>query len=101
MPRMPARSKRPFGGKRVMRSVIEMIKDRRRLIVILPALALIACLVGIYVTRDSMANLQFRRARGGRGSSDLVDQRPWTTAQTLAALAVSAEEQRYAREAER
>jgi len=84
-----------------MRPVVEFIRDRRRLIVVLPALALIACLVGIYVTRDSMANLQFRRARGGRGSGDLVDQRPWTTAQTLAALAVSAEEQRYAREAER
>ena len=84
-----------------MRPILEMIRDRRRLIVILPALALIACLVGIYVTRDSMANLQFRRSRGGRGSGDLVDQRPWTTAQTLAALAVSAEEQRHAREAER
>jgi small-conductance mechanosensitive channel len=82
-----------------MRPVVEMIKDRRRLIVFLPALALIACFVGIYLTRDSMATLQFRRAT--RGSSDLVDQRPWTTAQTLAALAVSAEEQRHAREAER
>ncbi len=82
-----------------MRPVVEMIRDRRRLIVILPALALIACLVGIYLTRDSMANLQFRRAT--RGSRDIVDQRPWTTAQTLAALAVSAEEQRHAREAER
>ena len=82
-----------------MRPVVEMIRDRRRLIVLLPALALIACLVGIYLTRDSMANLQFRRAT--RGSRDIVDQRPWTTAQTLAALAVSAEEQRHAREAER
>jgi small-conductance mechanosensitive channel len=82
-----------------MRPVVEIIKDRRKLIVLLPGLALIACLVGIYVTRDSMANLQFRRATSG--SSDLVDQRPWTTAQTLAALAVSAEEQRHAREAER
>jgi small-conductance mechanosensitive channel len=82
-----------------MRPVVEMIKDRRKLIVLLPALALVACVIGLYVTRDSMANLQFRRAM--RGGGDLVDQRPWLTAQTLAALAVSSEEQRYAREAER
>jgi small-conductance mechanosensitive channel len=82
-----------------MRPVVEMIKDRRRLIVLLPALALIACIVGIYVTRDSMATLQFRRATSA--GRDLVDERPWQTAQTLAALAVSAEEQRYAREAQR
>lgn len=81
--------------------VAEIIKDRRTLIVLLPALALIACFVGLYVTRDSMSNVQFGRTRFGRRGNDLVDQRPWTTAQTLAALAVSAEEQRYAREAER
>jgi small-conductance mechanosensitive channel len=47
-----------------------------------------------------MADLSFLRARGGAAGSSLVDQSPWQTAQTLASLAVTAEENEYAREAE-
>jgi len=48
-----------------------------------------------------MAHLSFLRngARNSIGSS-LVDTRPWQTAQTLASLAVTAEENEYARRAE-
>ncbi len=63
----------------------------------LPAVALLLCLIGLYLTRGSMANLSFL----SDGKSALVDQRPWQTIQALAPLAVSAEEQRYAQEAER
>lgn len=57
-------------------------------------------------TNDVMGNLsfvgQFGRAtvRGG-GEKMLVDETPWKTAQTIAAMAVTQEEQQYAREAER
>ncbi len=61
------------------------------------ALALISCIIGNYLTRDTMANFHFR----GQSSEGIVDQRPWNTAIALAPLAVSAEEQRYAREAQR
>lgn len=44
-----------------------------------------------------MADLAFLRAKANRS---LVDLRPWETAETLASLAVTAEEQSYAREAE-
>ncbi len=63
------------------------------------------CLVGAYMTRGAMHHLSFlngkstlgeRSAKGG-----LVDQRPWQTAQALAALAMSTEEKNFAREAQR
>ncbi len=76
----------------------------RRLSVVVPALLLIASLVGSYLTRGSMANLPFLRGGnhvGGRTTNELVDQRPWQTIEALAPLAVSAEEKRLAREAQR
>ncbi len=75
------------------------MKDLRRLLVVIPAAALMACLAGIFLTRGSMANLPFLRARGRHVTSELVDQRPWQTAKAVAALAVSAEEKEYARQA--
>ncbi len=65
------------------------------------ALVLISCIIGNYLTRDSMANFHFTAGRGSQSSEGLVDQSPWNTAAALAPLAVSAEEQRYAREAQR
>ena len=67
------------------------------LAILIPAATLVVCLVTVYLTRDAMNNVSYRRGQ----SAGLVDQRPWQTAQSLAPLAVSAEEQRYAREAER
>ena len=63
----------------------------------LPAMALVLCLVGLYLTRGAMANLSFLADK----NSGLVDQRPWQTVRALAPLAVSAEEQSFAQEAER
>jgi small-conductance mechanosensitive channel len=52
-----------------------------------------------------MANLPFLRGQvpkpGSRANNDLVDQRPWQTIEALAPLALSAEEKRHAREAQR
>ena len=73
------------------------LREGRRLLIVLPALALLLCLVGVYLTRGSMANLSFLH----NPNAGLVDQRPWQTIQALAPLAVSAEEQSFAQEAER
>src|SRR5271168_969637 len=76
------------------------MKFLRRLSVLVPAAVLLVSLVGIFLTRGSMANLPFLKAQQLQTSAgDLVDQRPWQTAQTLAGVAVSAEEHEYAREA--
>jgi small-conductance mechanosensitive channel len=81
------------------------MKELRRLAIVVPALVLIASLIGVYLTQGAMANLPFLRGKGrgagSRGSSDLVDQRPWQTIEALAPLAVSAEEKRLAHEAQR
>jgi small-conductance mechanosensitive channel len=74
-----------------------LFKDGRRVLIGLPAVALVLCLVGLYLTRGSMANLSFL----SDPNAGLVDQRPWQTIQALAPLAVSAEEQNFAQEAER
>jgi small-conductance mechanosensitive channel len=67
---------------------------------------LLVCLTFAWITSDAMAHLPFLKGRSeGRSFSasqdNLVDQRPWQTAEALAALAVTAEENDYAREAER
>jgi small-conductance mechanosensitive channel len=77
------------------------ITSGRALVIFMSALVLISCIIGSYLTRDSMANLHFATGRGTHSPEGLVDQSPWTTAAALAPLAVSVEEQRYAREAQR
>jgi small-conductance mechanosensitive channel len=78
------------------------MKFFRRLAITVPAALLVLCLVGIWLTRSSMVHLPFRQGKGRAGTQNsLVDQRPWQTIESLAPLAVSAEEQSYAREAER
>jgi small-conductance mechanosensitive channel len=81
------------------------MKFLRRLSIAVPALVLVVCLVAIYLTRGAMANLPFLKARkagaAAGGMAGLVDQRPWQTIQALAPLAISAEEKRFARDAER
>src|SRR5579859_6860236 len=68
--------------------------------------AVILCLVGTFATRGVMEHLSFLHGQrtgwnAAPKSYGIVDQRPWQTAKTLAALAVSAEELELAREAER
>jgi small-conductance mechanosensitive channel len=83
------------------------ISGRARVVSLLVLVVLLGlCLVFSWTTRDSMANLPFLsgndRARGLVDTQKtLVDLRPWQTAQALTALAVTAEETEYAREAER
>jgi hypothetical protein len=73
--------------------------SRPRLVIVLVLLIVLAVtLAGAY--------LPFLQARKGKWtgayvSRGIVDQRPWQTAATLAALAQSAEEREFAREAER
>ncbi|HEY1768485.1 MAG TPA: mechanosensitive ion channel domain-containing protein [Terracidiphilus sp.] len=64
---------------------------------------LIACLLLSWTTRGVMAHLPTLngRARTSTAGQSIVDPRPWQTAQALAPLAVSAEENECAREAER
>jgi small-conductance mechanosensitive channel len=77
--------------------------SRGRLVLVGVAAAVLAvCLLASFLTRGAMANLPFLRGQQpGAGTSELVDQKPWQTVAALAPLAVSAEEQALAREAER
>jgi small-conductance mechanosensitive channel len=65
---------------------------------------LVLCLAFSWTTRDAMGHLSFLQKPADRldaGQSTLVDLTPWQTAQAVAAMAVTAEETEYAREAER
>ncbi|MHB1701444.1 MAG: mechanosensitive ion channel family protein [Acidobacteriaceae bacterium] len=77
----------------------QMLSGVRMLMLLGMAAVLVVCLVFAWMTRDSMEELSFLRAN--RAGHALVDLRPWETAETLAAMAVSSEEINYAREAER
>lgn len=72
-----------------------------RLVGFVALLAFLALLVALsWLTRGAMADLALVRAHNTAAGNSLVDLRPWQTAQTLASLAVSSEENEYAREAE-
>jgi hypothetical protein len=78
----------------------------RMLILLVMLMVLAASLAGAFLTRGVMTYLPFLQARKGSWTGayvphGVVDQRPWQTAATLAALAQSAEEKEFAREAER
>ena len=78
----------------------------RKVIVLVMIIVLAVTLAGAFMTRGVMASLPFLQARKGNWTGSyvplgVVDQRPWQTAATLAALAQSAEEEKLAREAER
>src|SRR6202171_6873465 len=81
--------------------------NRARMVIVLILLIILAVtLEGAFLTRGVMTYLPFLQARKGNWtgayvSHGVVDQRPWQTAPTLAALAQSAEERELAREAER
>ena len=78
----------------------------RKIAVTVSLLFLILCVAGSFMTRGVMEHLPFLHGQkeGWAGTvvpRGIVDQRPWQTAVTLAELAESAEEQEFAREAER
>jgi small-conductance mechanosensitive channel len=63
---------------------------------------LLVAVVFAWRTEGAMADLpELRAGTAGAQNKELVDETPWKTAQTLAALAVSQEEMVLAREAER
>ncbi|MEQ1353575.1 MAG: mechanosensitive ion channel protein MscS, partial [Candidatus Acidiferrum sp.] len=78
----------------------------RVVIVLVMLLVLTVTLAGAFMTRGVMAYLPFLQPKTGDWTGayvprGVVDQRPWQTAATLAALAQSAEEIELARDAER
>src|SRR6202162_1275959 len=78
----------------------------RTVIVLILLIVLAVTLASAFLTRGVMTYLPFLQARKGDWTGayvphGVVDQRPWQTAATLAALAQSAEERELAREAER
>ncbi len=78
----------------------------KRIVSLLALFALLTvCLVYSYTTRDVMGSLSFLIRRGPVTSDGvkktIVDLKPWQTAQALAPLAVTAEENEFARDAER
>ena len=81
--------------------------NRTRTVTVLVMLIVLAVtVIGAFLTRGVMADLPFLQARKGSWTGayvplGIVDQRPWQTAATLAALAQSAEEKKLARDAER
>src|ERR1700755_595560 len=78
------------------------MKELRRLAIAVPAALLVLCLAAAWWTRGAMAHMPFLKANGGAGGTHgLVRPRPWQTIESLAPLAVSAEEQSYAHEAAR
>src|SRR6195256_1527660 len=84
-----------------------MRMNRTRMVIVLTMLIVLAgTLAGTFLTRGVMADLPFLQARKGDWTGayvppGVVDQRPWQTAATLAALAQSTEERELARDAER
>jgi small-conductance mechanosensitive channel len=81
--------------------------SRSRGVIVVAMLTVLAItLAGAFMTRGVMEYLPFLQARKGSWTGayvalGIVDQRPWQTAATLAALAQSAEERKLARDAER
>src|SRR5215469_3763133 len=78
----------------------------RKISILIMLIVLAVTSAGVFFTRGVMEYLPFLQARKGSWTGEyvsrgVVDQRPWQTAATLAALAQSAEEQEFAREAER
>jgi small-conductance mechanosensitive channel len=76
------------------------MNELRRLWVVVPAVVLAGLMVLLFVNRGAVEQLAFLR-RGQSGGTGLIDQRPYETAQTLSGMAVSSEEQSFARDAER
>ncbi len=74
------------------------MKELRKLVVVIPAVSLVALLAVLFLTRGTMEQLSFLRDTAS-GDVALVDQRPYQTADTLARMANSAEEQRLAQDA--
>lgn len=75
--------------------------DKARAVALFSLTALLVfCLVFAWITRGAMEHFSFLNQKGAANQKSLVDLRPWQTAEALAALAVTAEETDFARQAE-
>src|ERR1700735_2867412 len=77
-----------------------------RIAAVVSLAVVVLCLIGSFMTRVVMEHLPFLHGQKSGWNAaprpyGIVDQRPWQTAKTLTALAVSSEELDFAREAER
>ncbi len=90
------------GGGQPRSRLFGGIFGRVRLLILITLLALLVlCLVFAWITRGAASTLAFlRQSHQAAAGQTIVDLGPWQTAQTLASLAVTAEENEYAREAE-
>lgn len=94
-------AKSPVAPSESSSAVRAVGKARVSLLFVLLA-ALAVCLIVSWMTRGAMAHLPFLNGGSSISAapSSLVDLRPWQTAQTLAAMAVTTEENEYAHQAE-
>jgi small-conductance mechanosensitive channel len=84
----------------------KLLSRGRVLMLALCASGLLGCVGYTWLTQDVVAQLAFLRQRNsghgpGGGRKAIVSSAAWQTARTLQPMAVSSEEQEYAREAER
>lgn len=95
----------PSGSVQTIQKHERIFNRTRVLTLAVLCIFLALTLVVLWVTRGAMSTLPFsEQAKAGsapQASDSLVDLSPWQTAQALAALAVTAEEKDYARDAER
>jgi small-conductance mechanosensitive channel len=77
-----------------------IFSESRLIALIILAVLLALCLVSIWFTRGARTTLTWLRARRAANSQTLVDLSPWQEAQALASVAVTAEENQYAGQAE-
>jgi len=75
------------------------MNELKRLVVVVPAVALVVLIVVLFAGRGTMEQLAFLRRNNGPAAG-LVDQRPYQTAETLTGMATSAEEQSFAQQVE-
>src|SRR5215831_2020603 len=78
----------------------------RGVLVLVMLVVLALTLAGAFMTRGVMEYLPFLQSKKGNWTGayvplGIVDQRPWQSAATLSALAQSAEERKFAEDAER
>jgi len=95
----------PLVASILNRTTRARIFSRARLVVLLVLVALLGlCLIFSWTTQDAMKYRASIRSKAGglvNRQKTLVDLQPWQTAESLAALAVTSEEMKYAQEAER
>ncbi len=87
-------------------AALQRMLGRGRFISLLVLAGVLAvCVAFSWTTRDAMAHLSFLKGQktqqGNPSQTAIVDLHPWQIAQALAPLAVSKEEEEFAREAER